>query len=221
MKKYKFLIIAHGVQGIINAECSQLGSFIVQNSVIIVSIKKGWQCNAVRERLTPCQSEDPSPTIPTHRMKEEKGKTVEDKKEASSSANKMALALLLKPASPTHLVFLSAVKRLCVRLVPPATRSCPLGYCSSITATRSCPLGYCSSITATRSCPLGYCSSITATRSCPLGYCSSITATRSCPLGYYSSFTATRSCPLGYCSSFTATRSCPCRYSSRNTASSC
>ena len=32
------------------------------------AIKAGW------ERLTPYQSEDPSPTIPSHRMKEEKGK---------------------------------------------------------------------------------------------------------------------------------------------------
>ena len=34
-----------------------------------------------RERArTPYQSEDPNPTTPTHRMKEEKGKTVGDKK---------------------------------------------------------------------------------------------------------------------------------------------
>ena len=33
---------------------------------------QGW------ERLTPYQSEDPSPTIPTHRMEEEKGKTAGD-----------------------------------------------------------------------------------------------------------------------------------------------
>ena len=36
------------------------------------------------ERLTPYQSEDRGPTIPTHSMKEEKGKTVGDKKGASS-----------------------------------------------------------------------------------------------------------------------------------------
>ena len=47
---------------------------------IIIIIKKGWQRKAVRERLTPYQSEDSSPTIPTHRMKEEKGKTAGDKK---------------------------------------------------------------------------------------------------------------------------------------------
>ena len=38
----------------------------------------------VINNLTPYQSEDPSPTIPTHRMKEEKGKTGGDKKGASS-----------------------------------------------------------------------------------------------------------------------------------------
>ena len=68
---------------------------------IIIIIKRGWQCKAGRERLTPFQSEDPNPTTPTHRKKEEKGKTVGYKKWASSKANKNALALLLKPASPT------------------------------------------------------------------------------------------------------------------------
>ena len=47
---------------------------------LIIIIRKGRQCKAGRERLTPYQSEDPNPTIQTHRMKEEKGKTVEDKK---------------------------------------------------------------------------------------------------------------------------------------------
>ena len=32
-----------------------------------------------RERVPPYQSEDPSPTLPTYRGKEEKGKIVEDK----------------------------------------------------------------------------------------------------------------------------------------------
>ena len=48
--------------------------------IIIIIIRKGLQCKAGRERLTPYQSKDPNPTIPTHRMKEEKGKTVGDKK---------------------------------------------------------------------------------------------------------------------------------------------
>ena len=52
--------------------------------IIIIIIKRGWQCKAGRERLTPYQSEDPNPTTPTHRKKEKKGKTVGDKKGASS-----------------------------------------------------------------------------------------------------------------------------------------
>ena len=48
--------------------------------MIIIIIKKGRQCKAGRERLTPYQSEDPNPTIPTHRRKEELRKTVGDKK---------------------------------------------------------------------------------------------------------------------------------------------
>ena len=42
--------------------------------IIIIIIKKGQQCKAGREWYTPYQSEEPSPTIPTYRQKEEKGK---------------------------------------------------------------------------------------------------------------------------------------------------
>ena len=42
--------------------------------IIIIVIEKGQQCKAGREWYTPYQSEDPSPTIPTYRQKEEKGK---------------------------------------------------------------------------------------------------------------------------------------------------
>ena len=42
--------------------------------IILIIIKKGRQCKAERESYTPYQSEDPSPTIPTYRQKEEKGK---------------------------------------------------------------------------------------------------------------------------------------------------
>ena len=49
-------------------------------SIIIIIIKKDWQCKAGRGRLTPYHSEDPSPTLPTYREKEDKGKIVEDKK---------------------------------------------------------------------------------------------------------------------------------------------
>ena len=47
---------------------------IVGEIIIIIIIKKGQQCKAGRESYTPYQSEDPSPTIPTYRQKEEKGK---------------------------------------------------------------------------------------------------------------------------------------------------
>ena len=54
--------------------------YIYEMMIIIIIIRKGRQCKAGREQLTPYQSEDPNPTTPTHRMKEEKGKTVGDKK---------------------------------------------------------------------------------------------------------------------------------------------
>ena len=52
--------------------------------VIIIIIKKDWQCKAGRGRLTPYQSEDHSPMLPTYRGKEEKVKIVEDKKGESN-----------------------------------------------------------------------------------------------------------------------------------------
>ena len=52
--------------------------------IIVLIIKKHWERNAGRERLTPYQSEDPSPTTTTHWMKEKKWKTVGDKKETIS-----------------------------------------------------------------------------------------------------------------------------------------
>ena len=52
--------------------------------IIIITIKKDCQCKAGRGRLTHYQSEDPSPTLPTYRGKEEKGKIVEDKKGESN-----------------------------------------------------------------------------------------------------------------------------------------
>ena len=54
--------------------------FIFCSIIIIIIIKRGWQCKAGRERLTPYQSEEPNLTTPTRRKKEEKGKTVGDKK---------------------------------------------------------------------------------------------------------------------------------------------
>ena len=52
--------------------------------IIVIIIKKDWQCKAGRGRLTPYQSKDPSPTLPTYRGKEEKGKIDEDKKGESN-----------------------------------------------------------------------------------------------------------------------------------------
>ena len=51
---------------------------------VIIIIKKDWQCKAGRGRLTPYQSEDPSPTLPAYRGKEDKWKIVEDKKGESN-----------------------------------------------------------------------------------------------------------------------------------------
>ena len=56
---------------------------------------QGWE-----RAITPYQTKDSSPTIQTYRMKDEKLKPVEEKKWASSSANKWALPQLLKQASP-------------------------------------------------------------------------------------------------------------------------
>ena len=66
--------------------CAGVGEFFhrLHQLIIIIIIKRGWQWKAGRKRLTPYQSEDPNPTTPTHRKKEEKGKTVGDKKGASS-----------------------------------------------------------------------------------------------------------------------------------------
>ena len=51
---------------------------------IIIIIEKSCQCQAGRERLTPYQSEDHRPAIPTLRMKEEENKSVGDKNGPSS-----------------------------------------------------------------------------------------------------------------------------------------
>ena len=73
----------------------------IPKNIIIIIIKKDWQCKAGRGRLTPYQSEDPSPSLPAYRGKEDKEKTVEGKKGESNQANKKALDLLFKPANPT------------------------------------------------------------------------------------------------------------------------
>ena len=65
--------------------------------IIIIIIKKDWQRKAGRGRLTPYQSEDPSPTLPTYRGKGEKGEIVEDKKGEREERR----TLLLKSACST------------------------------------------------------------------------------------------------------------------------
>ena len=59
-----------------------MADIVAQNRIII--IEKDWQCKAGRGRLTPYQSEDPSPTLPTYRGKEEEGKIFENKKGESN-----------------------------------------------------------------------------------------------------------------------------------------
>ena len=87
-------------QTLINAEYLKVWNDNIKHlRIIIIIIKKDSQCKAERGRLTPYQSEDPSPKLPTYRGKEEKGKIVEDKK--WEQLNKKALDLLVKPANPT------------------------------------------------------------------------------------------------------------------------
>ena len=64
--------------------------------LIIIIIKKNWQCKAGRGRLTPYQYEDPSPTLPTYRGKEEKGKIVEDKKGEKQLGQQKDIVLALE-----------------------------------------------------------------------------------------------------------------------------
>ena len=52
--------------------------------LLLLLFKKNGNAIAGRGRLTPYQSEDPSPTLPNYRGKEKKGKIVEDKKGASN-----------------------------------------------------------------------------------------------------------------------------------------
>ena len=49
-----------------------------------------------RERFTPDQSEDPSPTIPTYRKKEEKGKIAKVKKGARGLGHSISIGPALK-----------------------------------------------------------------------------------------------------------------------------
>ena len=51
-----------------------LGILLFGDFIIIIIIKRDWQCKAGTERSTPYQSEDPSPTTPTLERKKRKGK---------------------------------------------------------------------------------------------------------------------------------------------------
>ena len=67
VSKYTVLLINQFVQRQI---------FLIDEDItIIIIIKNGRQCKAERGWYTPYQSENPSPTIPTNRQKEEKGKS--------------------------------------------------------------------------------------------------------------------------------------------------
>ena len=48
--------------------------------LLLLLLKEVGNATLGESELTPYQSEDPNPTTPTHRKKEEKGKTVGDKK---------------------------------------------------------------------------------------------------------------------------------------------
>ena len=61
-------------------ECTSSKQTAFVAGTITIAIKKDRQRKNGRGRLTPHQSEDPTPTPPTHRRKEEKGKTAEVKK---------------------------------------------------------------------------------------------------------------------------------------------
>ena len=72
--------------------------------IIIIIIKKGWQCKAERESdIHPISPKTPAPQYQPIDRKKRKEKRIEDYgKDREAWANKKALALLLKPASPTQ-----------------------------------------------------------------------------------------------------------------------
>ena len=70
-------------------------------NIIVIIIKKDWQCKAGRGRLTPYQSEDPSPTLPTFIGKDEKGKIVKTKKDGATRQTKRRWTCSWNPQSDT------------------------------------------------------------------------------------------------------------------------
>ena len=85
-------------------KCSgvQGGWSAVKYIIIIIIIKKDSYCKAGRGRLTPYQSEDPSPTLPTYKRKEEKRKIVESKKERATRPIKRHWTCSWNPPIPHH-----------------------------------------------------------------------------------------------------------------------
>ena len=86
---FKLLLLSSGYLFFIfnaNSSSASVNYIIIIIIIVIITIiiKKDYQCKAGRERLIPYQNTDPSQTIPTHRIKEEKRKTAGDKNGASS-----------------------------------------------------------------------------------------------------------------------------------------
>ena len=69
--------------------------------IIIIIIKKRLAMQGCERAINTLSVRRPQPHQTNPQNEEEKGKRAGDKKWASSQANKKALALLLKPASPT------------------------------------------------------------------------------------------------------------------------
>ena len=74
--------------------------YSIETSLLLLLLLFGVGVQGRERMRTLYQSKDPNPTRPTHGRKKTK-KTVGDKKERADHANRKALALLLKPASPT------------------------------------------------------------------------------------------------------------------------
>ena len=81
----------------------QSGNPTPHNQPIIIIVKKGRQCKAERESdIHPISPKIPAPQYQPVDRKKRKGKIVEDySRDRAALANKEALALLLKPVSPT------------------------------------------------------------------------------------------------------------------------
>ena len=62
--------------------------------LLLSSFEKGRQRLAGIERFTPYQSEDHSPTIPTHKQREANEKQLTRERKRAASADKQVLALL-------------------------------------------------------------------------------------------------------------------------------